>query len=179
MSLDIKNAVISAFIEIAAHKSVDKITIKDLIERCGISRQTFYYHFKDMADVMEKVISLITQNALDKGLRAETPGESLQSFIDVTTKNSGLFQKMLESQRREQIELMLVDALKTMIREMIRDKIPRTAISYDDMETTLAFYSYGILGVLLEYYRESRADEAQLIQQLLQILSGSLLVTSS
>jgi len=179
MSLDIKTAVISAFIDIAAHKSVDKITIRDLIERCNISRQTFYYHFKDMTDVMEKVIAMITQNALDKGLRAETPKESLQTFIDVATKNSRLFQKMLESQRREQIELMLVDALKTMIREIIRDKIPHTTISYADMETTLAFYSYGILGVLLEYYRESRADEAQLVQQLLQILSGSLLVTSS
>lgn len=34
-------------------KSFDKITISDLTEACGISRMTFYYHFKDIYDLVE------------------------------------------------------------------------------------------------------------------------------
>ena len=35
------------------HKPLDKITIRDLTEDCGISRMAFYYHFKDIYDLVE------------------------------------------------------------------------------------------------------------------------------
>ena len=34
-------------------KPLDKITIRDLTEDCGISRMAFYYHFKDIYDLVE------------------------------------------------------------------------------------------------------------------------------
>ena len=34
-------------------KPLDKITINDLTTDCGISRMTFYYHFKDIYDLVE------------------------------------------------------------------------------------------------------------------------------
>lgn len=38
--------------ENSQRKNVDKITVKALIDKCRISRQTFYYHFQDIMDVM-------------------------------------------------------------------------------------------------------------------------------
>ena len=38
-------------------KPVDKITISDLTNDCGISRMTFYYHFKDIYDLVEWSLS--------------------------------------------------------------------------------------------------------------------------
>lgn len=45
MPADMKAIIAQAFKELAQQKSIDKITVKSLIESCGISRQTFYYHF--------------------------------------------------------------------------------------------------------------------------------------
>ena len=53
MPLDVKAAVADALLELIRRKDADKITVKDLVEVCGISRQTFYYHFKDIVDVVE------------------------------------------------------------------------------------------------------------------------------
>ena len=36
-------------------KPIDKITVKDLVEICGVNRQTFYYHFDDVYDLLEWV----------------------------------------------------------------------------------------------------------------------------
>lgn len=47
------------------HKQLDKITINDLTSDCGISRMSFYYHFKDIYDLVEWVSSL--GNTLHKG----------------------------------------------------------------------------------------------------------------
>ena len=35
-----------------AKKPFDKITVRDILEDCDISRQTFYYHFEDMYDLL-------------------------------------------------------------------------------------------------------------------------------
>ena len=60
-------------------KDADKITVKDLVEVCGISRQTFYYHFKDIVDVVEWAAQQGVQRLVRESLNAATPQEALAS----------------------------------------------------------------------------------------------------
>ena len=53
MPADMKNIIGETFVKMVARKGIDKITVKALIEECHISRQTFYYHFQDIMDVLE------------------------------------------------------------------------------------------------------------------------------
>ena len=46
-----KLALEASLKELLRTKTIDKITINDLTEHCGISRMTFYYHFKDIYDL--------------------------------------------------------------------------------------------------------------------------------
>ena len=62
-----KHALASALKELMAKKPIDKITIHDITERCGIRRQNFYYHFEDVYDLMrwmfqEEAVSLLRQH---------------------------------------------------------------------------------------------------------------------
>lgn len=53
MPVNVKGMIADTFMQLSREKNVDKITVKDLVERCGISRQTFYYHFQDLLEVIE------------------------------------------------------------------------------------------------------------------------------
>lgn len=62
-----KHALAAALKELIAQKPIDKITIHDLTERCGIRRQNFYYHFGDVYDLLrwmfqEEALSLLQQH---------------------------------------------------------------------------------------------------------------------
>ena len=48
-----KRALEASLKKLLLQKPLDKITINDIAEDCGISRMTFYYHFKDMYDLIE------------------------------------------------------------------------------------------------------------------------------
>lgn len=50
-----KIALEASLKELLRTKPIDRITINDLTEHCGISRMTFYYHFKDIYDLVEWV----------------------------------------------------------------------------------------------------------------------------
>ena len=45
-------AIEESFIRLLNERPLDKITIKDIVDDCGISRNTFYYHFQDKYDLV-------------------------------------------------------------------------------------------------------------------------------
>ena len=53
MSSFTRKAIIEAFVKLLNERPLNKITIKDIVEECGINRNTFYYHFRDVPDLIE------------------------------------------------------------------------------------------------------------------------------
>ena len=51
MPVDVKQVIAETFAGLLEHKNVEKITVKELVDACHISRQTFYYHFQDTMEV--------------------------------------------------------------------------------------------------------------------------------
>ena len=52
MSQITKRALASSLKLLLLQKPLNKITINDIAEKCGVSRMTFYYHFKDVYDLV-------------------------------------------------------------------------------------------------------------------------------
>ena len=48
-----KIAIAYAFKDLLSEKPINKITINDITDKCNINRQTFYYHFQDIRDLVE------------------------------------------------------------------------------------------------------------------------------
>ena len=150
MPLDVKAAVADALLELIRRKDADKITVKDLVEVCGISRQTFYYHFKDIVDVVEWAAQQGVQRLVRESLNAATPQEALGVFVDFAVESQPLVQRLLNSQRREAIERIMVDATRTYLADSLRERRGTPALRAGDWKIALDFYAYGMTGLLLE-----------------------------
>ncbi len=48
MSIYTKKSIMDSFVKMLSQKPFDKITIKDIIEGCGLNRGTFYYYYDDI-----------------------------------------------------------------------------------------------------------------------------------
>ena len=48
-----KQALSETFKILLEDQTIDKITVKDIVSKCGVNRQTFYYHFRDIYELME------------------------------------------------------------------------------------------------------------------------------
>ena len=55
MALNIKDLIADALLALCQKKDLRKITIADIQEQCGVSRQTFYNHFRDKFDLIQYV----------------------------------------------------------------------------------------------------------------------------
>ena len=174
MPLDVKAAVADALLELIRRKDADKITVKDLVEVCGISRQTFYYHFKDIVDVVEWAAQQGVQRLVRKSLNAATPREALGVFVDFAVESQPLVQRLLNSQRREAMERIMVDATRTYLADSLRERRGTPALRAGDWKIALDFYAYGMTGLLLENCRQRDLDRQELADQLFRLLSGEM-----
>lgn len=175
MPVDVKGAVASAFLEMAARKDVDKITVKDLVEACGISRQTFYYHFRDIVDVLEWTARQGVEHLLAQSLKAASPREALKLFVDFTAETQPMVRRLLNSQRREVMERIMVETARSYLERSTREWGIEPPLNQADWQVTLDFYACGVAGLLLGSDRRSPKDRERLADQLVRLLSGEML----
>ena len=61
-----KALLAETLMDMLRRKSLDKITVQDITDRCGLNRNTFYYHFDNVHDVIEWIFTLGADQILDK-----------------------------------------------------------------------------------------------------------------
>lgn len=170
-----KKIIVDTFFELAKKKNVDKITVKELVSASGISRQTFYYHFQDILDVMEKSLEEGVRECLKESLRAETAEGAILVFIKRIKENRALIMKINGSQRRNHLEEIFVQSLKSCLTEMIRRKTINIKIDYLDMEAAVEFFSYGFVNYMLAKCVETEIDEEAMAKQICRIITGEVI----
>ena len=174
MPVDMKMVIAQAYKNKIQHEDVDKITVKSLIEECHISRQTFYYHFQDIMDVLEWSVEQQTRQLVEQSLKAEDMRSVLGIFISFTVEQFPMLEKLMRSQRRAQIEKLMLDAVRTYLTQLAQHQGQQVSMSDFDREVLLQYNVCGLVGVLMEYGGRKKLDAEQLASRLESILSGSL-----
>ena len=94
MLVQTRERIIRAFYELEKVKHIDKITIKDIVEQCGLTRKTFYYYFRDIYDLMDAIadpVSYYTSDAFGGKHGRSHAGGSPEMFFPVSAAPSGTF----------------------------------------------------------------------------------------
>lgn len=175
MKGEMRRLISDTFSELVKTQDVDKITVTMLIGECHISRQTFYYHFQDMDEVLEWTILEKSKKMLEQSIQAEEPEKALRVFVSFFKRNAVQMRKFMESRKRGRAVRILIDALIQYLRGVIeRYKSPEIKIDYDDMEVMLRFFACGMMGILIHYADNPQLSEEKLIEQIRRILTGRL-----
>ena len=171
-----KKAIAEAFLQAAQQKPIDKVTVKDVVGICGITRQTFYYHFQDLLEVLEWLMAQRVESLLAETLAAKTPKAAIRVMLSTIEDKPDFVVQLMASRKREEAERSFFDAARTYFAELLRRSDSQPQIRYaSDLETALTFYSSAIVGVLIDASRKPSVDLDLLADQLLRLLSGELL----
>ena len=78
-----KEIIIRTLFELLNEKPLAKITVKDIVERCGVNRNTFYYHFRDISDVVESALLREVDNAFEHPVEVDSMLECLEVLVNL------------------------------------------------------------------------------------------------
>ena len=172
--LDMKQMIADQLAVLLRRKSLDKITVKELVEACGISRQSFYYHFRDLMDVVEWQQKQLLAQGIQNSLAVSDPLQAIRGLVQENSRNKVLLDRLLSSDRRAEIERMLVETMETYLAEMLRRRGGEKALSPADSRAVLRFYASGVVGLMLSAPAANEEEQETLVRQIYRLLSAQL-----
>ena len=172
MATDMKMLIAEHFDALVRQRGIDKVTVKAVIEDCGISRQTFYYHFQDIMDVVEWYQNQSLRQSIERSLEAPSYQEAIRGVIYEVFQHRALIQQLIASHRRKEMELLFFKAMRTYLQELLRGRSPDLSGSLADLDTVLSFYSCGLVGMLLMSLEQKNPDVDALAGQMCRLLTG-------
>lgn len=156
-------------------KSIDKITINDLTTDCGISRMTFYYHFKDIYDLVEWCCEEDGKKALQGKKTYDTWQEGLQQIFEAVIENKPFILNVYRNVSREQIENFLFKLTYALLEEVVEEKSEGIDITDEQKKFIAEFYKYSFVGIMLAWIDCGMKDDPQmLVDQISITLHGNI-----
>lgn len=96
-----KEAIVDAFGELLTERPLNKITVKDIVDRCGINRNTFYYHFEGIPSLMEQTVKSMTDQIIQAHSKFGSPMDCIAPFVQYCTDNKKAILHIYRSVQRE------------------------------------------------------------------------------
>ena len=101
-----KRAIKEAFVALLDERPLNKITVKDVVEACGINRNSFYYHFQDLPALLEEIIAQRVQELIDKRNDITAGTEESEETQEAEEKTDEIIMDKDEEQKAEDEALL-------------------------------------------------------------------------
>ena len=146
-----KDALASALRQMMKVKPIDRITVKDIVEICGVNRQTFYYHFDDVDDLLEWVFEDDAERVLPKEVVYERWLEDVMTFMDYLETNSSFTLNVYNSNSRLYMLRYLKSKMKACIESFAIIVSEGRNIDRQDFEFVTEFYAACAIGFISQW----------------------------
>ena len=175
MSQVTKRALEQSLKNLLLKKPLTKITINDIAQDCGINRMTFYYHFKDIYDLVEWACLEDARAALEAKKTYDTWQEGFLQIFEAVRENKPFIMNVYRCVHQEQVERYLKPLVDQLLLDVINEEAAGMTVRDEDKAFIARIYSYVFVGLMLDWIRDDmRADPKVIVNRLGVMLHGSI-----
>ena len=175
MSQMTKKSLAVSLKKMLAQKPLEKIKVTDITEDCEVNRQTFYYHFKDIYDLLEWVYTNEATRALDGKKTYDTWQQGFTQILDYMLENKSFVLNTFNSVSREYLERYLYNEIQLLLMGVVEEKAKGMSVRENDKEFIADFYKYAFVGLLLDWIKKGMKEKpVDIISRLNTLICGNI-----
>ncbi len=161
-SLITKKAIADSLKSLTKEKSFDKISVKDISEKCGINRQTFYYHFVDKFALLEWIYQTELLEATLQDVSFENWREKFIDTLDAMRADKRFYINTINHTEDYIQRYMIEQAGSLFIRAI--DELDESSKVRDEQRRFISrFFAYGVCGIVIEWAVGGMQEEPEYI----------------
>ena len=177
MAIATKKLLADGLKELLKKKTLDKITVKELVATCGVNRQTFYYNFQDIYELLEWIF--IEEGAR---LKKETEGmtdwrERLHVVINEISNEETrrLILNAFYSVNPMQIDRFMQNYFRPSVEEIITENIRGVDISEENREFMVRVYDLLFVDLVMRWIQTGMemSEMTGDIEKIISVMTGS------
>ena len=143
--------IANAFYALLEEKPLSKITVREIVERCGVNRNTFYYHFRDIPALLERIIKSRADQVVREHGRLESNPDCIEVILQFCRSDRQAILHIYRSVQREvfldHLERLMLYSVEEFITTAARD-LP---IPPEDRDLLIRFYKCARIGIALDW----------------------------
>ena len=152
-----RQIILHTLTELMNEKPLSKITVKDIVERCGVNRNTFYYHFRDIPDAVEAMVKEELNDILKDQKVPESVSDCMEILVNAVQKNKKAMIHLYRSIQRDVFADYLDHAAERVVEELINRAVGDFEMDQEDMHLISRYYKCVLVGVILDWLRHDMA----------------------
>ena len=170
-----KRALEASLKRMLLQKPLDKITIRDITDDCGISRMAFYYHFRDIYDLVEWACIADAARALQGKKTYDTWQEGLLQVFEAVLENKPFVLNACRCISREQMERFLFQVTYGLIRGVVDEQSRGAPLTEAQRAFIAGFYKYSFVGLMLDWIKGGMDESYRgLVRDISLTMQGSI-----
>ena len=168
---DIKNS----FIKLLTERPISQITVKDIVEDCGVNRNSFYYHFQDIPSLLEEIIVEMTAKVIENLPEESTFEEKVTAALQEINLNKRMIYHIYGSSNREFYEKQLMKICEHVTRTYIRSREYSERVDSKDLEFVISYLKCELFGQLIDWLNHDMSyDIVEHSRILCRMFAGSM-----
>ena len=144
----------NAFWQLLEEKPYTKITVKDIVDICEINRNTFYYHFHDIPELLETILKKNADYVIHTYGRLVSPLDCLTPLVESCINRQKAILHIYCSINREIFLKELDRILLYAVTEYINTSQAARTLSSDDKKMYIWYYKCTLTGIVLDWLND-------------------------
>lgn len=168
-----KAAIIDAFQQLLEKTPINKITVKSIVERCGINRNTFYYYFTGIPELVEIHLTNLADQLFEEFDQPNPVGELQQTVNYFDQRKKSVFH-VYRYLPREEFLAFLDKVAVHVVEKSLRRRTMKTPIPEEDLTILIRYYKGALVGGILDWLEAGmNYDMSSMVSRLCELMEGS------
>lgn len=153
-----RRAIKETFIEMLEESPLSEITVKDIVERCGINRNSFYYHYQDLPALIEELVKEEAEYIIQSYPSVTTIVECFDAIIAFASHRRNAIMHIYRSVSRDVFERNLMLVCEYFVRSYVDTALAGDPISEEDRKTILDYYKAVCFGLAIDWLNQGMTE---------------------
>ena len=154
-----KKAIKETFLALLDERPLSKITVKDIVEACGINRNSFYYHFQDLPALLEEIIAERVQDLIDRHPTVDSLEDCFDAALGFVLENRRAVLHIYNSLSRDVFEQHLMDACQYIVSAYLNAEFAEKPIAPQDLDALIRLHKCACFGSVIDWLNGGMKDD--------------------
>ena len=175
MALDMKEMIARAAGKLLMEGKTKKLTVKDIVSECHITRQAFYYHFADIPELLHWVLQQREADALRDYQALESMEERIRYWLLLAINAAPYVKRGIESNYGAELRQMLMQRMREILAMIAGEEPAFAKLAPFERDLALRYHYHAVTGLLQEWSDEDSEHLERIVHDIYLIASNQLL----
>lgn len=174
-----RQAIKSSFLKLLSEQPLNKISVRSIVEDCGVNRNSFYYHFQDIPELIREIVTDNLNAIIQKYNKISSFDECVSIVLHFAQENRKIIMYVYSSVERSLYEKSMLDLCEYIASRYLNTVLDDKSVPEREHAALVRFFRCELYGLLAEWIacgmKDTDPDKNRSLSELCRKISDELI----